>query len=214
MAVFSSSSTSLCALSLLVLLCTFPLFTSAFYTSKDDVVELTTASFPKEVLKSDDAWLVEFYAPWCGHCKALTPEYRKAATSLKGVAKVGAVDMTKYESFGAQYGIKGFPTIKLFIGSNKNSPVDYQGERTASAMADFVKREVKAHAAAKGSGGDSSSKGGKKGKGGDKAKVVDLTESTFDELVLKSDDLWLVEFFAPWCGHCKNLAPPLGAGGR
>jgi protein disulfide-isomerase A6 len=138
---------------------------------------------------------------WCGHCKSLVPEYKKAASSLKGVAKVGAVDMTKHESFGGQYGIKGFPTIKLFIG-NKDKPVDYGGERTASAMADFVKREVKAQEAVKGGkgGSKSSSSSSSEKKSGSKAaggKVVEVTESTFQELVLDSDDLWLVEFFAP-----------------
>ena len=142
---------------------------------------------------------------WCGHCKSLVPEYKKAASSLKGLAKVGAVDMTKHESFGGQYGIKGFPTIKLFIG-NKDKPVDYGGERTAAAMADFVKREVKAQEAVKGGKGGSKSSsssssdkksGSSSGSKSSGAKVVEVTESTFQQLVLDSDDLWLVEFFAP-----------------
>ena len=45
------------------------------------------------------------------------------------------------------------------------------------------------------------------GSGGSDKDVVELTESNFDKLVLDSEDMWLVEFFAPWCGHCKNLAP-------
>ena len=53
-----------------------------------DVVELTPANFQKEVMRSDNVWIVEFYAPWCGHCQRLTPEYKKAATALKGVVKV------------------------------------------------------------------------------------------------------------------------------
>jgi len=195
-----------------ILLSSLIIGSSAFYSKKDDVVELTTSNFPSEVLKSGDVWLVEFYAPWCGHCKSLTPEYKKAATKLKGIAKVGAVDMTKHESFGRQYDIKGFPTIKLFI---KGKPLDYQGGRTADAMVDYVKREVAAQQNVKSSksssdkkdSSSSSSKKSKKSSDDSKAKVFDLTESTFDSLVFDSEDLWLVEFFAPWCGHCKNLAP-------
>ena len=53
-----------------------------------DVVELTPANFQKEVIKSDSVWIVEFYAPWCGHCQRLVPDYTKAAKALKGVVKV------------------------------------------------------------------------------------------------------------------------------
>jgi protein disulfide-isomerase A6 len=46
------------------------------------------------VIESEDLWMVEFYAPWCGHCKSLAPEYKKAAKALEGIVKLGAVDMT------------------------------------------------------------------------------------------------------------------------
>jgi len=69
-------------------------------------------------MDSDSLWLVEFYAPWCGHCKSLAPEWEKAAKNLKGVVKLGAVDMTEHESVGKPYDIKGFPTLKWF-GDNK-----------------------------------------------------------------------------------------------
>jgi len=49
----------------------------------------------------------------CGHCKNLVPEYKKAAKALKGIVKIGAVDMTQHESLGQPYGVTGFPTIKV-----------------------------------------------------------------------------------------------------
>ena len=49
-----------------------------------DVVVLTSANFDEVVMNSKDIWMVEFYAPWCGHCKALEPEWNIAATKLKG----------------------------------------------------------------------------------------------------------------------------------
>lgn len=56
--------------------------TLALYQSTD-VIELTQSNFEKLVLKSDEIWIVEFYAPWCGHCQQLVPEYKKAAAALK-----------------------------------------------------------------------------------------------------------------------------------
>lgn len=69
----------------------------------------------------------------CGHCKSLAPEYEKAATLLKGVVKIVAVDATAHESLAQKYQIQGFPTIKVF-GADKKKPVDYQGQRTADGI--------------------------------------------------------------------------------
>ena len=63
----------------------------------------------------------------CGHCQGLVPEYKKAASALKGIVRLGAVNADEHRSLGGQYGVKGFPTIKIF-GSNKNSPTDYKGD--------------------------------------------------------------------------------------
>ena len=71
----------------LTLLLSFTASSLAMFAGTN-VVELTPANFQKEVMKSDSVWIVEFYAPWCGHCQRLTPEYKKAATALKGVVKV------------------------------------------------------------------------------------------------------------------------------
>lgn len=55
----------------------------ALYDSSSAVVDLTPSNFDKLVTNSDDVWIVEFYAPWCGHCNNLVPEYQKAAKALK-----------------------------------------------------------------------------------------------------------------------------------
>ena len=146
---------------------------------------------------------MEFFAPWCGHCKNLVPEYKKAATALKGIVKVGAVDADAHQSLGGQYGVRGFPTIKIF-GANKNKPEDFNGQRNAQGIVDGALRAAKDKATMRLTG---KSGGGSSGGGSGSDDVIELTDSNFDKLVLNSDDMWLVEFFAPWCGHCKNLAP-------
>ncbi|XP_027896345.1 protein disulfide-isomerase A6 isoform X1 [Xiphophorus couchianus] len=191
--------------------CSLVLSVQAMYSSSDDVVELTPSNFNREVIQSDSLWLVEFYAPWCGHCQSLAPEWKKAATALKGIVKVGAVDADQHKSLGGQYGVRGFPTIKVF-GANKNKPEEYQGGRSSQAIVDgamnALRTLVKERLSGK-SGGSSYNK--QQSSGGSKKDVVELTDDNFDETVLNSDDVWLVEFFAPWCGHCKNLEPEWAA---
>lgn len=72
------------------------IFDTLHLQSKDpkNVIELTDENFDKTVWNSEDMWLVEFYAPWCGHCKNLAPEWAAAATELKGKVKLGALDAT------------------------------------------------------------------------------------------------------------------------
>ncbi|XP_033123400.1 protein disulfide-isomerase A6-like isoform X2 [Anneissia japonica] len=125
--------------------------------------------------------------------------------------------MTAHQAVGQPYNVRGFPTIKVF-GSNKKKPTDYQGGRTADAITsealkvatqivqDRLGGKKSSGGGSKSSGGGSGGSGGgqKKGDGKD---VIELTDSNFEELVIGSEDHWLVEFFAPWCGHCKNLAP-------
>lgn len=188
-------------------------FSFALYGAKSDVIQLTPQVFDDKVLKSDSVWLVEFYAPWCGHCKSLAPEWDKAATALKGIVKVAAVDADQHKDLGGRFGVRGFPTIKIF-GANKNSPQDYQGARTAQAIVDeglkVAKKVVSDRLGGKTggkTGGGGKKTGGDSGGSGSKEDVVELTDSNFEDLVYNSKDQWLVEFFAPWCGHCKNLAP-------
>lgn len=171
----------------------------ALYPSSSDVIDLDESNFDKLVTKSDDIWIVEFFAPWCGHCQQFAPEYSKAATALKGIVKVGAVNADDHKSLSSRFGVRGFPTIKIFTPGKKDGE-DYRGGRTAQGLAEAALNAIKDKIDEK-----LGSKSGKKA--GSKQDVIELTDSNFDKLVLQSNDMWLVEFYAPWCGHCKNLEP-------
>jgi len=75
---------------------------------------LTDSDFDSKVIQSNESWLVEFYAPWCGHCKQLEPEYNRLPSKLNGEVKVGKVDATVHSRSGSDYGVQGYPTI-IFI---------------------------------------------------------------------------------------------------
>jgi protein disulfide-isomerase A1 len=109
---------------------------------ESDVLVLTKANW-SETLEKNDLVLVEFYAPWCGHCKALKPEWAKAATMLKGEAGivVGKVDATIEKELAEKFEIKGFPTIKLFRGA-ASEPKDYEGERHAEDIVAYLRRQA------------------------------------------------------------------------
>ncbi|KAL4147106.1 hypothetical protein PRNP1_010862 [Phytophthora ramorum] len=115
----------------------------ADYGPRDSVVVLTEKNFEKEVLQSPDYWLVEFYAPWCGHCKQLEPEYKAAAKNLKKHARLGAVDATVHQQLAHKYQVKGYPTIKEF-GAKKKRPSDYRGGRTTREIVQYVKSSPEA----------------------------------------------------------------------
>lgn len=87
---------------------------------------------PYELPTRTDRFPQPVFAPWCGHCKALAPEYEEAATSLKEKdIKVVKVDCTEEADLCQQHGVEGYPTLKVFRGLDNVSP--YKGQRKAAA---------------------------------------------------------------------------------
>ncbi|KAJ2959631.1 hypothetical protein NQZ79_g4932 [Umbelopsis isabellina] len=114
---------------------------SAFLTfvqAKSDVVDLDAKSFDKHVQK-EDLTLVEFFAPWCGHCKALAPEWEKAATELSGTVKLAKVDCTVEQDICTGQDVKGYPTIKVF---RNGVPSEYGGPRQADGIVSYMKKQM------------------------------------------------------------------------
>ncbi|KAJ8747020.1 hypothetical protein K2173_013094 [Erythroxylum novogranatense] len=106
-----------------------------------DVVFLTEENFEKEV-GQDRGALVEFYAPWCGHCKKLAPEYENLGASFKKAKSVliGKVDCDEHKTLCSKYGVSGYPTIQWFPKGSLE-PKNYEGPRTAESLAEFVNNE-------------------------------------------------------------------------
>ena len=88
--------------------------------------------------------MVAFVAPWCGHCKALGPEYTSAAASLSPLIPFYAVDCDEAPNkpLCAEYGIQGFPTIKAFPRALKGAAKYYRGDRKTDALVDYAKSLV------------------------------------------------------------------------
>ncbi|XP_007424915.1 protein disulfide-isomerase TMX3 [Python bivittatus] len=90
--------------------------------------------------RKDDIWLVDFYAPWCGHCKKLEPvwnEVGKEMGSIGSPVKVGKMDATSYSSIASEFGVRGYPTIKLLKG---DLAYNYRGPRTKDDIIEFANR--------------------------------------------------------------------------
>jgi protein disulfide-isomerase-like protein len=150
-----------------------------------------TGSNADQYINSDTDSLVEFYAPWCGHCKSLAHDYAVLGEAMEKAnpknVVAGKVNCVAEATLCQKYGVQGYPTIKFFA---KGVSEDYQGGRTVDDFIDFLNKRTTARLRV--------SKA--------PSYVVDLTPANFDQVVDDTKHV-LVEFFAPWCGHCKTLAP-------
>jgi len=154
------------------------------------VITLTYDSFYKLVANKPvgKLWLVDFYASWCGPCQQLEPEWRKLAKKFdKDIVLVGKVDCVVEQKLCMEQGVNSYPNIRAYPANSKGTTrfQQYQGwMRDANTLTQWASDFLP-------------------------SKTQMLDYQTFESLVLKNDgdEPWLVDFYAPWCGHCHVFAP-------
>lgn len=159
--------------------------------AKSAVIDLIPSNFDDVVLKSGKPTLVEFFAPWCGHCKTLAPVWEELAQTFefaKDKIQIAKVDADAERDLGKRFGVQGFPTLKFFDGKS-DKPTEYKSGRDIASLTDFIidKTGVKP-----------------KKKQEVPSSVVYLDDKTFAESI-GGDKNVLVAFTTPWCGRTYTL---------
>ncbi len=183
---------------------------SALYDGTTDVQTFENKSdFRKKVLDNNGVSVIQFYAPWCGHCKQFVPAYNQIASLLKGIVTVGAVDAASdgpQKRIAADYGVQGFPTMKIIVDKKARDLQSRDPNEVINASMQAIQELIQSRGNS-GSGGSSKSSSSSSKSTNKNSKVMQLTSSNFDEMVYKNSDVVAVAFIAPWCGHCKALIP-------
>ncbi|HEV2728788.1 MAG TPA: thioredoxin [Terriglobales bacterium] len=101
------------------------------------IVEVTDANFDQDVLKADQPVLVDFWATWCGPCRAIAPIVDELAKEYQGKIKVGKMDVDRNNATPMRYGVRGIPTLLVFKGGQvKEQIVGYVPKETIQKALD------------------------------------------------------------------------------
>ncbi|KAK6167382.1 hypothetical protein SNE40_021422 [Patella caerulea] len=146
-------------------------------------------------------YFVKFYAPWCGHCQKLAPVWDDLARTFEfnPDVNIAKIDCQEYGTVCGMHGITGYPTLIYYIDGQKVET--YNGGRTHEELKEFVSRMMSVK--------DDEDKERTDEKIPEEiepeSEMIELSDATYDEVI--AEKTVFVKFYAPWCGHCKRLAP-------
>ncbi|KAG6915044.1 hypothetical protein DXG01_013774 [Tephrocybe rancida] len=163
-------------------------------------------------LTTSGLWFIEFFSPYCGHCRAFAPTWEqlvKEAEQDTPQVKLAQVDCSMHGDLCNEKNVKSYPTMKMF---NKGEEVGhYNGPRDIPDLHDFINTHAEALApkVAPPQKKEDNEKDAPppelKSEINTTGEVLSLTDATFAQTLAQGP--MFVKFFAPWCGHCKKLAP-------
>lgn len=105
-----------------------------------DIKHSTDATFEADVLQSDKPVLVDFWAEWCGPCRAIAPTIEEMAQEFDGQVQVVKVNVDESRAIAAKMGIRGIPTLMMFNGGQLAATK--VGALTRSQMSEFIKSNI------------------------------------------------------------------------
>ena len=179
--------------------------------AKDGVFDCSNDNFAATI-KDKDLAIVKFFAPWCGHCKAMAQDWLDVGKETADDNKVAVinVDCTVERELCGNNGVKGYPTLKAF---KKGGEYGDNLPRKKAQIIDYINKHKDAAPKKAGAGAADAKPAKAEPKSQDEdpatlvaGKVHKITTNNFDKLVMKSDKHVFLKVFAPWCGHCKKMA--------
>ncbi|CAI5461643.1 unnamed protein product [Closterium sp. Yama58-4] len=156
-----------------------------------DVLELTPANFYDHV-GGDSVVFVKFYAPWCGHCQRLAPDWEKVATAFKDsdAIRIAKVDCQAHAELCTNHEVRGYPTLKWFPAAGQGGPEDYGGDRKANVFVDFINSRL-----------------GTKGRveAEQESRVMEMTTWAFPSVMLDDTKHLFTYYYDAACKPCREM---------
>ncbi|KAG6836914.1 hypothetical protein H0H93_001280 [Arthromyces matolae] len=176
----------------------FSFFALAVPVLSSAATQLTPDTFKPSI--SSGLWFIEFFSPYCGHCRNFAPTWEKlveAVADQKLPVTLAQVDCSAYGDLCGSQNVRGYPTMFMYNNGRTTDDDKFSDDRTVDLLLEFIGKYTP--------NDPPPEREPQKPIANVNGEVLSLTSATFDATLAQGH--MFVKFFAPWCGHCKKLAP-------